>query len=795
MAHIYSKLRSDLEFRQESSDPDSHVLVKDPITRKFYRFDWVQGAVLHSLNGEHGPAAIAEVVSQKCQTTVETGQIEGLVEKLEDLLLLDDPVTWAKLEKLDRSRGRLLDGILSIKLRAFNPDALITRLEKKVRFCFTGAFAGIVCVSLFVAVYISILHWDALYVSVGSLFSLYSIPLIIAVVFTVTTIHEFAHGVTLKHFGGKAQEMGFLVLYFMPGFYCNVDDAWLLAKRERILVTAAGGFIQLFIWSLATIAWRMLSPETIASRVCVVTIAFSGIQTLFNFNPLIRLDGYYLLSDYLEVPNLRSKAFRFLKEKLQRWLLGTPGPAASLEPGARERRIFRNYGIAAFVFSAGLLGLLFIRATVWLVDNFQFWGMLLATGVALMSVETASQQGLGGTGRFIGAVAERMRKSSRFWFVLAAMVVGGLLPWELKVSGDFTIRSVERVLVSSQIEGTLRTILVDQGKTVRSGDLLAELENLELDNEYQETKGELTTREASLRLLLAGTRPEEIDKARKHVDTRQTELANVTRTQNEKASLQETVAKKEAERQNAGDIHERSKRLYDEKLISRNDLDRDKTSSEVKARELSEARSQLDVLEEKTERGRQLKNKELGESQSELKLLLAGSRKETIAVAQAEVNKLKEKLRILDQGLEQLKIRSPIEGVVATPYLKNRTGEYLKKGDLLCEVVSLGMMVVDMPVPEKEIADVKIGNPIILKVRGYPNQSFQGQVASISPVAVEDGLVRKLLVMSELENKDGMLKTGMTGVGKIYCGKRIIANLLTRRAVRWLRTEFWEYLP
>ena len=104
-------------------------------------------------------------------------------------------------------------------------------------------------------------------------------------------------------------------------------------------------------------------------------------------------------------------------------------------------------------------------------------------------------------------------------------------------------------------------------------------------------------------------------------------------------------------------------------------------------------------------------------------------------------------------------------------------------------------MIIEMPVPEKEIADVRLGYPITLKVRGYPNLAFEAKVIIISPVALDNGAEKKVLVQSQLNNENGMLKAGMTGVGKILCGKRMIANLLTRRAIRWLRTEFWEYLP
>src|SRR5438093_13361744 len=120
-----------------------------------------------------------------------------------------------------------------------------------------------------------------------------------------------------------------------------------------MLMTLAGGFFQLFFWALATIAWRLLSPETVLSRICLIAIAFSGIQTLFNFNPLIRLDGYYLLSDWLEIPNLRPKAFEFMRQRMFRLLLGPPHGASGEKLSPREKRIYWRYGAAAIGFSAG----------------------------------------------------------------------------------------------------------------------------------------------------------------------------------------------------------------------------------------------------------------------------------------------------------------------------------------------------------------------------------------------------------------------------------------------------------
>jgi multidrug resistance efflux pump len=230
-------------------------------------------------------------------------------------------------------------------------------------------------------------------------------------------------------------------------------------------------------------------------------------------------------------------------------------------------------------------------------------------------------------------------------------------------------------------------------------------------------------------------------------------------------------------------------------LYARNLADQARTNYEVKQKELAGAKGDLLSLEEQTAGSRDIKLKELSQAQSELSILRAGSRKEAIRAGESQVAKLEEKLAILGRQKELLQIRSPIEGVVSTSHLANRIGDFLDNGDVFCEIVSEGTVLVEMPVPEKEIGDVRIGYPVTMKVRGFPNRWYEARVKSIAPVASTSGAERTVMVRGELQNPDGSLKAGMTGVGKILCGQRVIFELISRRAIRWVRTEFWEYLP
>ena len=792
MEETHEKLRSDLEIHSEA---DSGVVVKDPITHRFYRFTPVQASVLDLMDGRHDFASIAQIVSQKHQTEVLEEQLRDFSGKLRTLLLLDHPFCWAKLENAGKGRRRTFRNLLSIKVHAFNPDRLLTRMEKRLRFCFGTGFSALLWLAVLAAVIISILNWESLFVSLGTLFSLYSLPLIIAVIFVTLTIHEFAHGLTLKHFGGSVEEMGFMLLYFLPAFYCNVSDAWMLKKRERIWVTLAGGAIQIFLWALATIAWRLLAPETLFSRVCLITIAVTGIQTIFNLNPLIRLDGYYLLSDYIGVSNLRPKAWTYLKDKFASALTGTASGGGQ-ELSSRERRLFFYYGTASFLFTVALVGFMFHRLGGWIIREYHTWGIVFTSALFLAVVPITKKENARASRRLLKGMVIRIRKAPLVSMtLLLILMVIACLPWELKVSGDFVIIASKRMSVTPQVSGNLKTVYVDQNSRVHAGDLLAEMENLELSDEYEETKGELEAQRANLDLLKAGSRPEEIEKVQRLVETKKAELNNASRIGEERALRRETIAKREAELSKAKLDYERSQRLLKDGLIAHNEADRDRTAYDVAQKELEEAKGELNILEEQTERTIDIKTKELAQARSELNILLAGSREESIRGAESQTKKLEEKLGILERQKELLGIRSPIDGIVTTPYLKNRVGDFLDKGDEFCEIVSDGTVIIEMPVPEKEIGDVELDYPITLKVRGYPKRWYEARVRSIAPIASESGKERTVMVQGELDNPDGSLKAGMTGVGKILCGKQLIFQIATRRAVRWLRTEFWEYLP
>ena len=134
--------------------------------------------------------------------------------------------------------------------------------------------------------------------------------------------------------------------------------------------------------------------------------------------------------------------------------------------------------------------------------------------------------------------------------------------------------------------------------------------------------------------------------------------------------------------------------------------------------------------------------------------------------------------------------------MITTHKLREKIGENVKKGDLIANVNAVKTVTVEIAVPEKEIADVKIGNKIMLKARAYPRAIFEGQVMAVAPIVTKQTdwqPERTVLVTTRLDNTTGLLKPEMTGNAKVYCGKQLAIDLVARRMVRYLRVEFWSW--
>src|SRR5262245_51832124 len=357
------RLRADLAIIEQVFRGETSYVVKDPATQKYFRFRPVEIGVMRCFDGARTPEQIATALTE--QGVRLTGRtVEGFARKLASIGLLERTLverTTLELERIraerrKRRRPALFRGeILRMRWSLGDPDQLFNRVMPAIRWMFTRVFIG-VSVAMF-AVYFVILGatWSKFSSTVSQLYSLHTITFGSIVVLWLTglvviLIHELGHAFTCKYFGGEVREMGFMLIYFQPAFYCNVNDAWSFpALRARLWVTAAGGWIQLVAAGVAAMVWYVATPGTLASEAAVAAMIVGGATTLVtNANPLLPLDGYFALTDWLEIPNLRIRAREYFAWWVRRHVLRVdlPEPAAT----DRERRVFVIYGSLAFVY-------------------------------------------------------------------------------------------------------------------------------------------------------------------------------------------------------------------------------------------------------------------------------------------------------------------------------------------------------------------------------------------------------------------------------------------------------------
>jgi multidrug resistance efflux pump len=592
------------------------------------------------------------------------------------------------------------------------------------------------------------MNWDEIARDIPRLYNFGSFLVMYATMLTVVTMHEFAHGLTCKHFGGSVREMGFMLIYFQPAFYCNVSDAWLFPKRShRLWVSFAGAYLELTIWAIATFLWWATDPETVINYLALIIMSTSAIKSLFNMNPLIKLDGYYLLSDGLEIPNLRQRAVGFVGNIVRRIFAMEPRNAE--RPTARERRIFFFYGILAWTYSWGFLAFIAWNFFGFATDRYQGWGFAVFTVLLSQVFYIPLKRAFAPSGA--KAPSWDMKKWAKRGFRFAILIgIGAALYFirtDLRIAGSFYVLPVHNCDVRAEVEGIVQHIYVDEGQTLKKGDLIAQLSDRDWRAELTKTTAQTRETEAHLKLLQAGPRLEEVELAR----------TTLTKTQ-ELLDYSIIHLKMDAELYKADVLSDREMQLTREKVA--------------------------------------LRRKEMQEANDKLKLLEAGSRLEDIEAAAAELNRLNAHLAYVQEQLTLLKVHTPVDGTVTTYKPRDKIGQAVKKGDLIAEVHELRKVTVEIAVPEKEIAEVSVGQKVILKARAYPLDSFEARVTAIAPVANEPEQTRTdrtIRVRTELENPKLLLKPEMTGQAKIYCGERRLLEIVGRRFVRFFKVDFWSW--
>lgn len=831
----YAKLRNSLIFSHHpESGGEAGFVVKDPETGRFFRFKEIEHFIARQFDGVTPPETVRRRVEDVYKTPLSAEGLEQFVKSLRRLGLLEGKRSAKRREKY---QGIVRGSLLYLRFKLFDPAALFSYLLPKIRWCFTPFFL-IVSAALILAAGGLVLT-NAQEIGRGML-SLVRIDMIVLLWLTMcllTTAHEFAHGLTCTYYGGTVREVGFMLMYFQPAFYCNVSDAWLFPeKSKRLWVTVAGPYFELVLAAVAVIVWRVTDGDTWLSSMALIAMGITGGRTLLNCNPLIKLDGYYFLSDFLDMPNLRKRAFQYLwggpaksesfsndgmdsaDEESDEGRSLPKGRSSSTNAAmpvtSRERVIFLVYGSLAALYSSSLVAFVGMKLGEPLVENYQAGGFFLSLvlfGIYMRKKLKRVTRAVQGFLSSEGAIRQLAVRARNIGIPLAILLgVMFLVEMDLRISGEFHVFPSRNTDVRTEVEGLVTEILVKEGDTVAKGTVVAKLSERDFRAESAKTKAEIEQLGAKLKMLQVGPRKEEIDVARKSVETARSKREKAVRQYEEAqemkrerlAKAQSTLEKAQERVKYKNNEVMRLRGLADTGLISRKDLDAAEEDRSVRNKEVEEASGELSLITADNLAGarnaQSVAEKELSEAESRLQVLLAGSRKEERESTQAEIDKLEAQHQYLFEQIRLLNIVAPGSGTVTTPTkeLRDMLGHYVQKGELIASVQELTTVRAEISISEKEIADVQPGQKVVLKARAFPETSFEGTVLSVATKAkerVDSTSGSTLIVLTELDNPSMMLKPDMTGNAKIFCGPRTLFDIMTRRIARYFRVEFWSW--
>lgn len=497
-------LRAQVHVRRQYFRGERWYVLHDPFNNQFYRLR--PGA--YDFVVRLRPDRTVDAVWNECfEANPESapGQEEALnllaqlyaANLLQSALAPDSAQLFTRYRKRrQREKRAWLLNIMFARVPLLDPDAFLQRCLPILRVVFSwgGALAWFLVMAA--ALKVAIDHWPQLMdqgqgvLGTSNLFWLYT-GLVI-----VKTVHEFGHAFACRRFGGEVHTMGVMFLLFTPVPYMDATASWAFRSRwQRALVGAAGMIVEMFVAALAVFVWANTGPGVIHSIAYNMIFVASVSTVLFNANPLLRFDGYYILSDLLDIPNLHQRSQALLRHAIERYAFGY---RKSINP-ARSRR--EAGWLAVFAISSGCYKFfVFAAILLFLADQFLIFGLLMAVVclvawvcvpiyrliVYLASSPRLERIRLRAVGVTLGAAA-------------AVLLLLDVVPFPHRFRAPGVLQARAFTVVVAQTSGDLVEILAPDGATVQAGQPLLRMTSRELELQLAAARAQLDETE-SMRL-------------------------------------------------------------------------------------------------------------------------------------------------------------------------------------------------------------------------------------------------------------------------------------------------------
>jgi len=499
-------LRPGVRVRRQMFRGERWIVLENPFSNEFFRLRPAAYEFVARLR----PDRTVEQVWQECieRFPDEAPGQEAVIQLLSQLyfanllqydLAADSAQLFERFKKRQqRELGMNLLNIMFMRFPLLDPDRFLVRAMPFARKLISAFGAILWLIVVGAGVKVALDHFDLLreqgqgILATNNLFLLY-VGLVI-----IKAIHEFGHAFFCRRFGGEVHVMGVMLMIFTPMPYVDATSAWGFRSRwQRTLVGAAGMIAELFVAALAVFVWANTAPGIIHSLAYNMMFVASVSTLIFNINPLLRFDGYYILSDLLEIPNLSQRATEQLRHFAEYYLFGVKNSRSPADNG-REAGWYAFYGVTSGIYRVIVFGgVLFTVA-----DRFLIIGMVMAA-VCLNSWVTVPVI------RFVQYLAanpqlDRVRTRAIGVTVAGAavlLILLGVVPFPAGFRAPGIVVASQRTQIANETSGAVEALLAQSGSAVKAGQPLMRLRNEELDADIASAQARLD--EINARLLNA----------------------------------------------------------------------------------------------------------------------------------------------------------------------------------------------------------------------------------------------------------------------------------------------------
>ena len=478
-------LRSTVTVRKQLFRGKKWHVLHDPFNNRFFRLS----PEAHEFVVRLRPDRTVEQVWEECLEKNPDGapgqdDVIKLLAQLyfANLLYHELPADSAKLferyshRKQRELQSRLL-GIMFIRLPLFDPENLLKRIMPVIRLLVSPLGAVIWLTTVILAGKVVVDRFDAVVAQTQGVLAPGNLIFLYASLVLIKTLHEFGHAFVCKRFGGEVHTMGVMLLVFTPLPYMDATSSWSFRSRwDRMLVGAAGMIFEIFTASFAAFVWAYTGPGIVHSIAYNMMFIASVSTVLFNVNPLLRYDGYYILSDLLDIPNLHSRSLMHLRHIAERYLFGcrdSSSPAQTL----KEASWLTVFGVLSGIYRV----IVFTVIILFVADRFLLAGLIMGC-ICVIS------WGVVPLLRFVTYLLSDPRLARTRSRAVAASLgcIGAVMfflaicPFPSRFRAPGVLEAEAYIRVVNDAPGYVKTVLVPSGADVVAGTPLMKLSNNEL---------------------------------------------------------------------------------------------------------------------------------------------------------------------------------------------------------------------------------------------------------------------------------------------------------------------------